>query len=214
MVHACFNLCCQLPIWTNNNIVPSYLLRCHVDGRRPRHSCGAQSFNHICQVVPVCTPTCWPVTIPNGSWIGSAVFALLMLHSPNTLHCAIAFPNKICPFTWVIYTPSIIHGSLSPLDQLWPPTCQPIFQNSWSLPIWIDRLRETTWNSTGKNRPLSHQIRHGTARHSMLYNAAHRHMACRIWCVSGDAWHWNVPFHDVPCQIRCTRTLTHYRFAW
>ena len=60
----------------------------------------------------------WPtqVHIPNGIWIGSAIFAQLMAVCQCTyiLQYAATFPPQNCPFTWGNLDSRLIHGSLDP----------------------------------------------------------------------------------------------------
>jgi len=76
--------------------------------RQPTHKRRAQSFNRICQVAPMCmlciyyTIYFWPspFTVPNGSSIGSAVFA--QADVAFVLHCAAPFPwpTQSCPIPY------------------------------------------------------------------------------------------------------------------
>jgi len=89
------------------------------------------------------------LTTPNGSSIGSAVFARPMLHSLYTLHCAIPFPQNLLLTLGGIW-PRIIHGALDRPDP--PPQAvtrsnRPFFRDIHSLPT---------------DRPTGRQNGHGT----------------------------------------------------
>jgi len=84
---------------------------------RPFQSRRAQSFNQICQVAPMSTPIycamgTTPFTPPNGSSIGSAVFAELVPNSLCTLHCDVLPLSSQTAPSLVRSGPHLIHAFL------------------------------------------------------------------------------------------------------
>jgi len=97
-----------------------------------------------------------PLTVPNGSLIGSSVFARLMPHYPYTLHCTAPFLSKICPFPWEDLDLQLIHRSMgpprSPLKwNLHPVCCFPKFTVVTNGPTDGQNEDETRLHT---NRPL------------------------------------------------------------
>jgi len=100
-----------------------------------------------------------PLTVRNGSSIGSAVFAWKMLHSPFTLHCATPFPNiriRALSNSWFLglTQPTTPNGILMKLT---------VFHNKRSLPTdrSTNRRTERRRKSTGTNMLLTLYVRRG-----------------------------------------------------